>query len=268
MPIAPEHKEILLTQSESKTLPEWVEFFGSQYSKNQIYSFCYHNKKEIKKISKEEKSQIQSQNTRKWHINQDYFKTWSPNMAYMLGFWYADGCIYGGKMFDITVNIKDKYIIKKFAEELNYDGPIQDYVDRQAARINFSCKVIYDDLINLGGTEQKSLTLTFPTTIIPDEFLSDFIRGYFDGDGCVCLIKGNRINTSFCCGSKKFLDELLRLLKEKAGIEGGSYDASSKTIRFGKKDSFKLYLFMYKNNPELFLLRKQIKFFNFFVQKG
>jgi len=264
MPIAPEHKEILLSQSESKTLPEWIEFFDSQYTKNQIYSFCYHNRKKIKKISDIEKSQIQSKNARKWHINQDYFKTWNSNMAYMLGFWYADGCIYGGKMFDITVQNKDKYIIKKFAKELKYEGPIQDYVDRQASRINFCCKVIYDDLIKLGGSEQKSLTLNFPTTIIPEEYLSDFIRGYFDGDGCVCLIKNNRINTSFCCGSKKFLDELLRILKEKAGIQGGSYDAISKTLRFGKKDSLKLYSFMYKNNPELFLLRKKVKFQKFF----
>lgn len=259
MPIAPEHKEILSTQSESKTLPEWVEFFDFQYTKKQIYGFIYHNKLPYKRIPPE-----LNQNGRKWHINQDYFKTWSSNMAYLLGFWYADGCIYGGKMFDITVHAKDKYIIKKFAEELSYDGPIKDYVDRQAARINFCCKVIYNDLISLGGTERKSLTLTFPTDIVPEEYLSDFIRGYFDGDGCVCLVKGGRINTSFCSGSKKFLDELLLILKEKAGIQGGSYDPSSKTIRFGKKDSLKLYLFMYKNNPELFLLRKKEKFKKFF----
>ena len=80
MPIIPEHKEILLSQSESKTLLEWVEFFDSQYTKNQIYSFCYHNNKKIKKISDKEKSQIQSQNSRKWHIKQDYFKIWSRNM--------------------------------------------------------------------------------------------------------------------------------------------------------------------------------------------
>ena len=110
MSILPEHKEILLSQSESKTLPEWVEFFNNQYTKKQIYSFCYHQGKAIKKLSDEEKSKIQSQNARKWNINQDYFKTWSHNMAYVFGFWCADGCIYGGKMFDITQSKKDKYI--------------------------------------------------------------------------------------------------------------------------------------------------------------
>ena len=258
MAILPEHKEILLTQSESKTLPEWIEFFDNQYTKNQIYGFCYHHQKKIKKISKEEYSRIQSQNARKYHINQDYFKIWSHNMAYILGLWFADGCIYGGKMFDITLHKKDKYILKKIAEELDYKGNLYDYVDRQASRINFSCVVIYNDIVALGGTEQKSKTVLFPS--VPKEYLPDFIRGYFDGDGCIMRLKNNRVNSAFTCGNKQFLDDLLVILKEEAGVQGGSYDASSMSLRFGKKDTFKIGEYMYKNNPELFLLRKREKF--------
>ena len=258
MPILPEHKEILFAKSDSKTLPEWIEFFNNQYTKNQIYSFCYHNGCPIKKLSQSEKSIIQGQNSRKYNINQDYFKTWSSNMAYMFGFWCADGCIYGGRMFDITVGKKDKYIIKKFAEELGYEGPVYDYVDKQASRINFSCKTIYDDIIALGGCENKSLILKFPK--IPEQYLSDFIRGYFDGDGCIMNLKGGRINSTFTSGSKEFLDQLLVILKIEAGVDGGSYDISSKLLRFGKRDSIKIGKYIYRNNPELFLIRKQKKF--------
>ena len=258
--ILPEHKEILLTESGSKTLPEWVQFFDNQYTKNQIYSFCYHKGLKIKKLSQSEISKIQSNNARKYHINQDYFKSWSHNMAYVLGLWFADGCIYGGKMFDITLHNKDKYILKKVAEELSYEGQLYDYVDRQAARINFSCVVIYNDIINLGGKENKSLDMNFPN--IPKEYLSDFIRGYFDGDGCVMRLKGGRINSVFTSGSKKFLDNLHQILKEEAGVEGGSYDPSCVSLKFGKKDSIKIGNYMYKNDPELFLLRKQQKFLN------
>jgi hypothetical protein len=60
MPILPEHKEILSTQSESKTLPQWIEYFDNAYTKSQIYSYCYHNNLKIKKLSKEDKSRIQS----------------------------------------------------------------------------------------------------------------------------------------------------------------------------------------------------------------
>ena len=258
MPILKEHKEILLTQSESKTLPQWTEFFNDQYTKSQIYSFCYHNGKAIKKLSKEDKSKIQSANARKYHINQDYFKTWSPNMAYILGLWFADGCIYGGKMFDITLHKKDKYILKQIAKELQYEGELYDYVDRQAARLNFSCVVIYNDIIALGGTECKSNTVEFPN--IPREYLSDFIRGYFDGDGCIMNLKNNRVNSAFTCGSKKFLDKLLEILKEEAEVEGGSYDPSCVSLKFGKKDSIRIGNYIYRNNPELFLLRKKEKF--------
>lgn len=259
MPILLEHKELLAKESASKTLPEWQAYFNNQYTKNQIYSFCYHNGYIIKKLSQEEKSIIQSQNSRKYNINQDFFKTWSRDMAYIFGFWCADGCIYGGKMFDITLHKKDKYILKKIAEKLQYEGNLYDYVDRQASRINFSCKVIYNDLVKLGGKENKSMDLDFPN--VPDEFLPDFIRGYFDGDGCIMNLKNNRLNSAFTCGSKKFLDKLLKVLKEKAEVEGGSYDASSCSIKFGKKDTLKIGSYMYKNNPELFLERKKQKFY-------
>lgn len=258
MPILPEHKEILASQSASKTLPEWVEFFDSRYTKNQIYSFCYHNNYLIKKLDVREKSKIQSNNARKYHINQDYFKVWSHDMAYILGFWWADGCIYGGKMFDITQSAKDKYIIKKIAEKLNYEGNIYDSVDKQSSRINFSCIEIYRDIVNLGGIENKSTLIGFPN--VPKEYLSDFIRGFFDGDGSIYNRDGGRINTAFTSASKVFIDNLWNVLKEEAGIEGGSYDASCYTLRFGNKDSIKLGKFMYKNNPELFLLRKKNKF--------
>lgn len=258
MPILPEHKEILLSQSNSKTLPQWVDFFDGQYTKSQIYSFCNRNNCLIKKLSQSEKSRIQSSNSRKYNINQDYFKTWSNNMAYILGFWFADGCIYNGRIFDITLHKKDKYILKKIAEELQFEGNLYDSVDKQSSRINFSCKVIYDDIVSLGGSERKSLTLEFPN--IPKEYLPDFIRGYFDGDGCVMQLKNNRLNSTFTCGNKKFLIKLLEILKEEAGIEGGSFDDSCYSLKFGKKDTCRLGQYIYKNNPELFLQRKKNKF--------
>lgn len=258
MPILPEHKELLLSQSESKTLLQWYEYFDKQYTKSQIYSFCYRNQKKIKKLLQEEISKKQSQRSKKYNINQDYFKTWSHNMAYILGFWFADGCIYNERCFDITIHRKDKYILKQIAKELKFEGSIYDYVDRQASRLNFSCVVIYNDIIALGGKERKSLDIMFPS--VPKKFLPDFIRGYFDGDGCIMRLKNNRINIAFSSGSKQFLDSLLQILQQEAKVEGGSYDPCSKSLRFGKRDSIRIGNYIYQNNPELFLLRKRKKF--------
>lgn len=255
MQFSVEDREFLLSQSNSKTLPEWFECFEKRYTKSQIYSLCYHNNKPIKKLTQSEKSKIQSQNSRKYNINQDFFKTWSNEMAYVLGLWYADGYIYGGGMFDITLHKKDSYILNKVKNLLGYEGQLYDYVDRQSCRLNFSCKVIYDDIISLGGQEQKS---SFPK--IPIEHLSHFIRGYFDGDGCIMNLKRGRINSAFTCGSEEFLTDLHSILKEHAGVEGGSYDKSCLSLKFGKKDSQKIGDFMYRDCGDLYLQRKKIKF--------
>lgn len=256
MPLLKKDKEILLSQSSSKTSTEWVEFFENRYPKKKLHDFCYNHKIKMKPTTKEEFSRLQSKRSRYYNINEDYFKTWSRNMAYILGFWFADGCIYRGQMFDITVHKKDKYILKKFAEELQFEGKLYDCVDRQASRINFSCKVVYDDIVALGGKECKSLDIVFPD--VPKEYLPDFIRGYFDGDGCACLRKGNRLQASFVGDSPKFLSKLHQILKEEAKVTGGSQPEWS--LNFGKRDSILLGKFMYQNNPELFLKRKREKF--------
>ena len=50
----------------------------------------------------------------KYTINEDFFKTWSDDMAYILGFIWSDGCMHGGDDYaiSITQHKKDKYILK------------------------------------------------------------------------------------------------------------------------------------------------------------
>lgn len=191
-------------------------------------------------------------------------------MAYVLGFWWADGCIYRGQMIDFTTHATDKYILNRIKEELQFDGELMKYKDRQAYRLNFSCIEMYKDICNLGGTERKSLTAIFP--IIPKEFLRDFVRGYFDGDGCVYYVKGKRLNSSFASGNKDFLISLQNFLKENAGIKGGSIclsNASCYSLQFGKRDSILLGHYMYDGlDNNLFLLRKYEKFNTFFKEEN
>jgi hypothetical protein len=218
-------------------------------------------KVELMTMLKEHEELLLSQNNDKTspeEFKKDFFKVWSSNMAYIFGFWWADGCIYSGKIFDITVSKKDKYIIKQIARQLNYNGILYDLIDKQVARINFCCSELYNDIIALGGSETKSLSSNFPN--IPDEYLNDFIRGYFDGKGNIAKIKGNRINTSFICG-ENFAKSLKAKLEQSANIAGGSYDLDNNLLKFGKKDSLKLGEYLYKDNPKLYLVRKKAKFF-------
>ena len=65
---------------------------------------------------------------------------------------------------------------------------------------------MHSQLISLGMIPNKSLTFKMPTSI-KENFISDFIRGYFDGDGSLVLSK-NSINFKIC-GTKEFLEGLI-----------------------------------------------------------
>lgn len=84
------------------------------------------------------------------------------------------------------------------------------------------------DLSRLGFTQNKSKALQVPT--IPTKYFGHFVRGYFDGDGCVYFNKlkySDRARkrwiliTLFTSGSRIFLVTLWGLLK-RHGVIGGS----------------------------------------------
>ena len=54
-------------------------------------------------------------------------------------------------------------------------------------QFNISNEKIYDDVVSLGLTPNKSLTMQFPN--MPNEFIRHFIRGCWDGDGSVFVDK-------------------------------------------------------------------------------
>lgn len=209
----------------------------------------------------------------KYNYNESYFKNiHTENQAYWLGFLYADGCItrfyrnekLKSMSLEITLQSEDVLHLEKFKKDLDCNVPVRHKIvsgkyhsDRLVINSTSMCR----DLINLGCTPCKSLTLSFPdTSILPLKFIPHFIRGYFDGDGCIMNLKNHRLNSTFTSGSKDFLDTLHKVLKEEAGVLGGSYNPSNLSLCFGKKDTLKIGEYIYKDNPELFLLRKRNKF--------
>ena len=100
----------------------------------------------------------------------------------------------------------------------------------------------------------KSKIISFPK--VPADFLSHFIRGYFDGDGSVFLGRYWRkdrnkwkhvFQVKFTSGSKQFLEGLRGSLgnRVKGGYLGekkGGYE-----LAFAQKDGLVLFEFMYNN---------------------
>lgn len=158
----------------------------------------------------------------KYAINNEFFKSWSKEMAWVLGFICADGCILlgprNGGVLSIGVAEKDLEILEKINKALDSEYPIRKKLTNSQTycyRLDISHRGIVDDLINLGVTPRKSKTLSWPD--IPKDLVWHFIRGYYDGDGSIFYGKGytNRkgisnlqLRTSVL-GTKSFLQGIL-----------------------------------------------------------
>lgn len=212
------------------------------------------------------------QKIKKHPVNSNFFKTWSSEMAYVLGFIAADGNIcHSGRAHTLHVACDDKDVIEKIKTVFDYKGPIYEKF-RDNGKISYSLRicdpVIFKDLENLGVTERKSLTLVPP--LIPKNLLRHFIRGYFDGDGSVSLrnIKyPSRLIVAIYTASLKMAKYLHQVMQEVLGdlYKGKilTFLAHQKTpyytIHLGHYAAVKLFHYMY-TNTDLYLERKHRKF--------
>lgn len=123
--------------------------------------------------------------------------------AYFLGLLYADGCVQatgGSWRLRLGLHIKDQDSVAGLKEALAYDGPL--HMTKTRASLAVSSKRLGDTLIGHGCIPRKSLTLEYPSTV-PENLSWHFIRGYFDGDGCLC-ISGRGARWTLV-GTEKFL---------------------------------------------------------------
>lgn len=123
-------------------------------------------------------------------FDRNFFKSIdSPEKSYILGFFYADGNNSGRQIsFDQLEQDEDilEHIRKALKAENNIKVKRIQENQRKLKNITFSSVELCEDLEKLGGIKNKSLVLNFPTSsIVPDYLLNHFIRGYFDGDGCI-----------------------------------------------------------------------------------
>lgn len=176
-------------------------------------------------------------NKRTYQVNDSFFSKLNEKSAYWLGFIYADGYISKTEnCIRITLSDKDEDHLIKFKEHIQSESPITYHMNRYSdkysltkkVRISIFSKQIKQDLVDLGCNSAKSLTCLFPD--LPENLIPHFIRGYFDGDGSIYLVKpyGRMKNPSIGCsiiGNLKFME----ILKDKLDFD------KSKTLRQDKR---------------------------------
>jgi len=214
-------------------------------------------------------------------FDKKFFKKWSHDMAYILGFLFADGNIIKTKRGThfIAWYSADYQLLFSITRRLGSDHKIStcNYKSGPVYKIQIGSKELFADLVRLGLTPNKAKRMKLPN--IPKKYRSDFVRGYFDGDGCVWqgMIHMERkkrtpaILVSFTSASFNFLSGLFLLLKEE-GVVGGSLFKSGKgnysQLSFSILDSMKIYEIMYNSDSKLFLLRKKLIFERFIEMRS
>jgi hypothetical protein len=144
----------------------------------------------------------QNRNYSRLAVNGNYFKKWSSNMAYILGYILSDGCIGEGTYkgysdaLKFGVQKKDTDILEKIKKELSSDHKIS--LCEVASHLTITNQTIVDDLKKLGIKYRKSLRENVPN--VPEKYIRDFIRGVIDGDGSIHFDKRNYPTLSVCGG--------------------------------------------------------------------
>lgn len=235
-----------------------------------------------------------------YYCDVDYFKEINTEeKAYWLGFIFADGWTYLSKSTEagclgIELQAGDVGHLKKFNKSIHGNYKI-DFRTRSSEEtlgryfkkhhkfynlknsyetcfIRIYSRKFTDNLINNGVIPNKSLVKQFPNTI-PDNLMPHFIRGYFDGNGCVSAGKNsaNQINSiifSFFSGSECFITDLRNhLIKhniycseihKEMNLDKTEYTSFSFTIYSNYNNSKKFYDYIYEN-CSIYLDRKYYK---------
>ncbi len=106
---------------------------------------------------------------RKYNLNEDYFKRWSNNMAYILGFFIADGVITKDNQ-TVSISQKESAILEDIKMKLNSNQPLYKNKNTGVYMLNLNSKIMKNDLINLHGIMPcKSYDVQFP--FVPKEYL-------------------------------------------------------------------------------------------------
>ena len=161
---------------------------------------------------------------RKYSCNDDFFEVIdSEKKAYWLGFLAADGNISSSQShMTFALAIKDIDVVERFKGALEATYPIHHRFRElngktfERATLSIRSKKLCMDLVDKGVVPRKSLILKPPQNI-PKNLVHHWIRGYFDGDGSVYLMKvkksGNKYKKVSITGTLEVLNFIQKRLE-------------------------------------------------------
>lgn len=202
--------------------------------------------------------------------------------AYWLGFIFADGYINSSPIesnkksiygFELSLQLLDLNHLIKFKDFVSYEKNL--ITDAYRCRFAIANKHLWETLNSYGCAPRKSLTLEFPSEDIfiesneysKKELIRHFIRGYFDGDGCISRYVNKHIVSVHIevLGTKNFINGILHYSKIEAAIRHDKrHSKNIITLDYHVNEGTKFINYLYSES-NIYLDRKY-KLFNFFKQ--
>jgi intein/homing endonuclease len=214
---------------------------------------------------------------RKYSANENYFNVINDDAgAYLLGFISADGGVYKNKLTIAQSGDNGKLLLEWIKNNLNSTHKLsircgKKITHRDAHILTITSPQLISDLRGFNISENKKNNMSFPESL-NSKYLKSYIRGYFDGDGCVGVyiekkIKNNKayyskyLKLSFY-GTFNFISKINELLSEslkgriqKYGIHCEIIWTNKKARDFGK--------WLFENNSQLPDYSKNIKYLKY-----
>ena len=191
-----------------------------------------------------------------YRVNDDFFKKWTDEMAYVLGFVLTDGNVSGNSL---SISQSDPTILERIKDAMGGTMPIKSRKNGKGVLYTLLIcrKGVVEDLAALGITSNKSTSVEFPP--VPEKHLASFIRGVIDGDRWV-QNRGYVMNITtasiiFATQISGIFEE--RGLNTRVEKQSGAY----RVWVSGKQDVIELGEWLYDNESELLLERKKSRFF-------
>jgi hypothetical protein len=269
----------------NKRVIEMKRLFSEGYTPTMVADMIGINRKSIHYYINTYNLEVVNKH-RSHHCNDNYFlKIDSEKKAYLLGFIIADGCISKDNRLCFANSEDDESILQIAKDEISPDSKIiKSYyqqgviVRKPQVRLRIKSNIICSQLKELYNIDQNKTmdsSFSFNLDLIPDIYVSHFIRGFFDGDGSVSFhTYKNTIffNFSFISTSLVFLTSIGTIFEEKFKIKQVVKEIQGKTVNYytlrfnyNRNRSSKIeeiYNYLYKDST-VFLERKRIKFQNY-----
>lgn len=271
------YKKYIFTEEQKDLVVKLYQQCGSAPKVGHVFGVGNHV---VEKVLKERGIKRTGAGRRSYKINEHYFdEIDTPNKAYILGFFYADGSnVKSKRTISMSLEENDKEILERIRNEVGSERPLE--------FLDYSCKndfgYTYKNQYRLllfsahmcrvlelhGVVPNKSLILEFPS--IREDLLPFFVLGVFDGDGSVS--RGKTKETNFIVtitSTKSFCESLKEIIETRLGISCHIYDAQNNngitkvfTVS-GRLQAKKFLDWLYKD-ADMFLKRKHDRYIQYF----